>query len=295
MAINVQVFAQDDLLDILDSEAPQTKDYVTSTFKGTRILNGHSIENRKKGTLEFVISHRFGRVNLGADELYGLDQSNIRFAFEYGLTDDIMLGVGRSSFDKTYDGFIKYKALKQTSGKQSFPISLSVFGSVAYRTLKDFDPADEPSFSQKLSYVTQVLIARKFSPSFSLQLTPTFIHRNSVKIDQDPHNIYAMGIGSRLKLTKRISINGEYYYTANPLESIDASNSLAFGVDIETGGHVFQIILSNSITMIEKSFITESTDDFFEGDIHLGFNISRAFQFGKRKEKQLKKMKESEH
>ncbi|WP_298540170.1 DUF5777 family beta-barrel protein [uncultured Aquimarina sp.] len=290
--ISSQVFAQD-LLDILEDETPQTKNYITSTFKGTRILNGHSIENRKKGTLEFVISHRFGRVNLGADELYGLDQSNIRFAFEYGLTDDIMLGIGRSSFDKTYDGFVKYKFLKQSSGKNSFPFTASLFTSIAYRTLKDFDPNNEPSFSQKLSYVTQILMARKFSPGFSLQITPTYIHRNSVKINEDPHGIFAVGVGSRVKLTKRVSINGEYFYTANPLESIDASNSIAFGVDIETGGHVFQIILSNSITMIEKSFITESTDDFFEGDIHLGFNISRAFQIGNKKKKKLKAMKDA--
>ncbi|WP_035084173.1 DUF5777 family beta-barrel protein [Aquimarina latercula] len=291
-AMSSSSYAQD-LLDILEDETPQTKNYTTSTFKGTRVLNGHSVENRNKGTLEFVISHRFGRVNLGIDELYGLDQSNIRFAFEYGLSDNIMLGVGRSSFDKTYDGFIKYKFLKQSTGKGSFPFTASLFSSIAYRTLKDFDPENEPTFSQKLSYVSQILIARKFSPAFSLQITPTYIHRNSVKINDDPHDIFAVGIASRLKLTKRISINGEYFYTANPLESIDATNSLAFGVDIETGGHVFQIILSNSITMIEKSFITESTDNFFEGDIHLGFNISRAFQIGNKKKRKLNKMKNS--
>ena len=292
-AISSHTFAQD-LLDILEEETPQTKNYTAATFKGTRILNGHSVENRKKGILEFVISHRFGRVNLGADELYGLDQSNIRFAFEYGLSDDIMLGVGRSSFDKTYDGFVKYKFLKQSAGKNSFPFTASLFTSIAYKTLKDFDPENEPSFSQKLSYVSQVLIARKFSSAFSLQITPTYIHRNSVKINEDPHDIFAVGVGSRIKLTNRISINGEYFYTVNPLESINTSNSIAFGVDIETGGHVFQIILSNSITMIEKSFITESTDDFFEGDIHLGFNISRAFQLGKNKKKKLKAMKDAD-
>lgn len=289
-AIHYNVSAQD-LLDILDTETPQTKNYTSSTFKGTRILNGHSVENRKKETLEFVISHRFGRVNLGIDELYGLDQSNIRFAFEYGLTDNIMLGVGRSSFDKTYDGFVKYKFLKQSTGKNAFPFTASLFSSVAYRTLKDFDPEKEPTFNQKLSYVCQLLIARKFNASFSLQITPTYIRRNSVKTADDPHEIFAVGMGSRIKLTNRISVNAEYFYTINPLESIEASNSLAFGVDIETGGHVFQIILSNSITMIEKSFITESTDNFFDGDIHLGFNISRAFQFGKNKKKKRNKTK----
>lgn len=292
LAISSQTFAQD-LLDILEDETVQTKNYISSTFKGTRILNGHSIENRKKGALEFVISHRFGRVNLGIDELYGLDQSNIRFAFEYGLSDNIMLGIGRSSFEKTYDAFIKYQLLRQSSGKNSFPFAVSLFGSVAYKSIKDFDPADKPDASERLFYVAQVLMARKFGPAFSLQITPSYVHRNSVTIDEDPHDIFAVGIGGRIKLNKRVSFNGEYHYALDQLASINTTNSLAFGIDIETGGHIFQIILSNSITMIEKSFITESTDDFFEGDIHLGFNISRSFETGKRKKKKLKEMQKA--
>ena len=126
-------------------------------------------------------------------------------------------------------------------------------------------------------YVSQVLFARKVNESFSFQFTPTYVHRNTVRIDEDPHDIFALGFGSRVKVSKRVSINGEYYYAFNESTSINARNSLAFGVDIETGGHVFQIILSNAITMIEKSFITETTGNFFGGDIHLGFNISRTF------------------
>ncbi|MGY6648605.1 DUF5777 family beta-barrel protein [Wenyingzhuangia sp. IMCC45574] len=272
-----------DIDTLLEQEMPKEDTYTTATFKGTRILNGHSVENRKKGVLEFVIAHRFGRVNLGLDELYGLDQSNIRFAFEYGVTDDLMLGVGRSSFEKTYDGFFKYKLLKQK--EQGMPITVSAFGSAAYRTLKDFEPGKELSNNQKLTYVAQLLLARKFSSGFSLQIMPSYIHNNTVQHLNDPHDIYALGFGSRVKLTKRMSVNVEYHHTFNPLESINATNSLAFGVDIETGGHVFQIILSNSITMVEKGFITENTDRFFDGDIHLGFNISRAFQVRKNKKK----------
>ena len=274
-----------DLLNLLEEEAPKVKNYVSATFKGTRILNGHSIENRKKGVTEFVISHRFGRVNLGFDELYGLDQSNIRFALERGITDNLMLGIGRSSFEKTFDGFLKYKVLKQQTGKRVIPISASLFGSVAYRGIDDFEPGKELTFNQRLTHVAQLLIARKFNSNFSLQITPSYIHKNSVRTNEDPHDILAIGGGSRIKLTKRTSLNIEYHHTLNPLQSIDAVNSFAMGVDIETGGHVFQIILSNSITMIEKGFITESTDDFFKGDIHLGFNISRAFQSSKKKKK----------
>ena len=278
-SISLYSFSQDDLLDVLDTETPQIEkeDIVTSTFKGTRILNGHSIENRKEKELEFVISHRFGRVNLGFDELFGLDQSNIRFALEYGLNDNLTIGFGRSSFDKVYDSFLKYSWLKQKNGNKSFPFAVSLFGSLAVKTIKDYDPDNKRSFAESLTYVGQVLVARKVSQSFSYQITPTYIHRNTVKIDADPHDIFAIGFGSRIKLSKRVSLNSEYYYAFDESKSINVRNSLAFGVDIETGGHVFQLILSNAITMIEKSFIAETTGNFFGGDIHLGFNISRTF------------------
>ena len=274
--LSIQIPAQD-LLDILDSETPKTDNIVSATFKGTRILNGHSIENRKDKELEFIISHRFGRINLGFDELFGLDKSNIRFALEYGVNNNLTVGLGRSSFEKTYDGFLKYSLLKQKTGANSFPFAVSFFGSVAVKTLKDYDPADKRTFAESLFYVGQVLIAKKVSPSFSFQVTPTYVHRNTVRIAADPHDIFAVGLGTRMKLTKRVSFNSEYYFAFDQSKSIDARNSLAFGVDIETGGHVFQLILSNAITMIEKSFITETTDDFFAGDIHFGFNISRTF------------------
>ena len=267
-SISLYSFSQDDLLDVLDTETPQIEkeDIVTSTFKGTRILNGHSIENRKEKELEFVISHRFGRVNLGFDELFGLDQSNIRFALEYGLNDNLTIGFGRSSFDKVYDSFLKYSWLKQKNGNKSFPFAVSLFGSLAVKTIKDYDPDNKRSFAESLTYVGQVLVARKVSQSFSYQITPTYIHRNTVKIDADPHDIFAIGFGSRIKLSKRVSLNSEYYYAFDESKSINARNSLAFGVDIETGGHVFQLILSNAITMIEKSFIAETTGNFFGGD-----------------------------
>lgn len=272
-------YSQEDLLDILEEETTKKvpSEIENSIFKGTRILNGHSVKNRKDKELEFIISHRFGRINLGFDELFGLDQSNIRFAFEYGLNDNITIGIGRSSYEKTYDSFIKYSLLHQKSGENSFPLAISLFGSVAVKTLKDYPPTDKRSFAESLSYVGQVLIARKINSGLSLQLTPTYIHRNTVKIAEDPHDIFALGFGSRVKLSNRVSFNSEYFHAFNESVSINARNSLAIGFDIETGGHVFQLILSNSITMIEKSFIAETTGNFFGGDIHFGFNISRTF------------------
>lgn len=277
VALSTSIYSQDDLLDILNEETLEnaTEDIVTATFKGTRIVNGHSIENKKDKELEFIIAHRFGRINTGFYDLFGLDNANIRFALEYGFTDNLTIGAGRSSFEKTFDSFLKYSLVKQRRGENSFPFAISLFGSAAVKTQREEFPVVERSFAENLFYVGQVLIARKVSPSFSYQITPTYVHRNTVRVAEDPHDIFAVGFGGRIKLSKRVALNSEYYYTFN--EAINARNSLAFGVDIETGGHVFQIIVSNAITMIEKSFITETTGNFFGGDIHLGFNLSRTF------------------
>ena len=272
---SLQLSAQD-LLAILELEAPATENIVSATFKGTRIVNGHSIENRKDKELEFIIAHRFGKISTGIEELFGLDQSNIRFSFEYGLSDDLTVGLGRSSFEKTYDSYLKYSLLKQKIGVNSFPFAVSLFGSIAAKSQKAI-AGNERTLAESLYYVGQVLIAKKVNSSFSIQLTPTYVHRNLTALDADPHDIFALGFGTRLKLSKRVSLNAEYYQQFNKLEAINARNSLAFGVDIETGGHVFQIILSNAITMVEKSFITETTGNFLGGDIHLGFNLSRTF------------------
>lgn len=270
--------------DILKQESLSEETTVSGTFNGTRIMNGQSIETRQKGVLEFIIQHRFGRINSGWYELFGLDQSNIRFGLEYSVTNDLAIALGRSSFEKTFDGYVKYKILKQTTGVKSKPISLAFFGSATEKILRDYEPDDKPTFEDRLAYTSQLLIARKFSPSFSFQFTPTYIHFNTVPTHNDPNDIFALGFGARIKVSKRISVNGEYYYNINPFESIDTKNSLAVGVDIETGGHVFQIILTNSRSMLEKGFIAETTGDFFSGDIHLGFNISRDFYLNKSKD-----------
>ncbi|WP_236974018.1 DUF5777 family beta-barrel protein [Membranihabitans maritimus] len=281
--LNTTLSNSQDLLDILESETPKTTEIVSAIFKGTRIANGHSVETRKKGVLEFLISHRFGRVNGGFYQLFGLDESNIRFALEYAVSDNFTLGLGRSSFDKSYDGFVKYRLLQQKTSQNTFPVSVTLVGSMAQKTLRDYPADDKPDFNDRLAYTTQVLIARKFNSAISLQVAPTYIHRNTVPTFQDPHDILALGIGGRMKITNQVSVNAEYFYSFNPIESITPRDAFSISVDIETGGHVFQLMMSNAITMIEKSFITETTGNFFSGDIHLGFNISRAFHLGNKK------------
>ncbi len=278
----LQGFSQD-LEAILEAETSDTTLLVASTFNGTRLLNGHSIETRKKGILEFLISHRFGRVNSGFDQLFGLDDSNIRFAFEYAFTDDLTLALGRSSFEKTFDVYAKYRLLHQKTGENPFPFGITLFGSAVAKTIKDYLPENKPTFSEQLTYTGQVLVARKFNPNFSMQFTPTFMHFNTAPESNDPHDMFALGLGTRIKISKRVSLNAEYFYNLTPFESLDVKNSLAFGVDIETGGHIFQLIFTNAVSMIEKGFIAETNGGFFKGDIHFGFNISRAFQIKKTK------------
>jgi opacity protein-like surface antigen len=267
---------------MLNAETKPTVDFATATFKATRIINGHSIEQMKKKQLEFRISHRFGTLNSGAYGLWGLDQSVIHFSLEYGLKDWLMVGVGRGSLNKTYDSFAKFRLLRQSSGAKDMPISLSYFTSVELNTMMfPIRPAGATNyFSSRLVYVQQLLIARKFNDNFSFQLTPTYIHRNLTATELDKNDIFALGAGTRYKLSKRISVNAEYYYTLNPNAKVMDTryyNALGVGVDIETGGHVFQIMLTNSQGMREGSFIPATTGSWGKGDIRLGFNISRVF------------------
>lgn len=221
----------------------------------------------------------------GAYELWGLDQANIHFSLEYGILKWLMIGVGRGTYEKTYDGFAKFTILRQSTGAKEMPVSLSAFSSVAINSMKWTDPERTNYFSSRLSYVAQVLVARKFSPSLSFQLTPSYVHRNMVSTELDPNDLFAIGAGGRIKLSKRVSFNAEYYLLANPKEYMSQQiyNPLSVGVDIETGGHVFQILFTNSVAMIEKGFIGETTGSWAKGDIHLGFNISRVFNLKKQK------------
>jgi len=277
------IFAQEDLMNILDQNAPKEINYTTATFKSTRVMNGHSIERMPAGQLDVRISHRFGTLNSGAYNFFGLDQSNIHLGLEYGITKWLMIGVGRGSYEKTFDGFAKFSILRQSSGLKSMPVSLSVVTSAALKSIKFADQTRTNYFTSRMAYVAQILIARKISEGFSLQLTPSYVHRNLVATELDPNDVYAMGAGARLKLTKRISLNGEYYYIANPKTYLSQQiyNPLSVGFDIETGGHVFQLFFTNSLGMIEKAFIGETTTSWTKGGIHFGFNISRVFTLQK--------------
>jgi len=277
--ISLGIFAQDDLMNLVNQSTPKEINYTTATFKSTRIMNGHSIERMPHGQLDVRISHRFGTLNSGGYNFFGLDQSNIHLGLEYGITNWLMVGVGRSEFEKTFDGFAKFSILRQSTGAKNMPVSVSVLTSVALKTLKFTDQTRTNYFTSRLAYVGQILVARKINEAFSVQLTPSYVHRNLVATELDPNDIFALGAGARVKLTKRVSLNGEYYYIANPKTymSQQVYNPLSIGFDIETGGHVFQLFFTNSLGMTEKQFIGGTTGQWKKGDIHFGFNISRVF------------------
>ena len=264
----------DDLLSLIPDE--ETTEYVTASFKTDRVINLHSLENTAAGELDVKISHRFGFLSGGLYELFGLDQASIRIGGDYGITDRWMIGLGRSSYEKTYDGFMKYKLLRQSTGAKKMPVTLCVLGTMAIKTLKP--PEDrENYFSSKLYYTGQLIVGRKFSKVFSLQLSPSYVHRNLVQTEEEKNDVFALGAGARFKLGKRTSLNAEYIYVFPNQLAEGYHNSLSIGFDIETGGHVFQLHFTNSTSMIEKGFICENVGDWGEGDIHFGFNIARTF------------------
>lgn len=269
-----------DLLDLLGEDEPTTE-FTYATFKTTRIINGHSVENPADGVLLFMISHRFGKLNSGAYDLFGLDQATIRLGFEYGIGQRLSVGIGRSSYQKAYDGFVKYKILRQSSGDRTMPLTMTWFSSMDLFSLKWQDTERKNYFSSRMSFVHQLLLARKFSDKFSLQLSPTFIHKNLVLTEADDNDTYAIGIGGRLKLTQRVSVNAEYFYLMPGSVADNFVNPLSIGFDIETGGHVFQLHFTNTQPMFERGFITETRGKWTHGDIYFGFNLSRVFTIKK--------------
>lgn len=270
------LFAQEDLLSLLGEEEATT-DYAKASFKTSRVINLHSLENTASGVLDFKISHRFNTVQNGLYDFFGLDGANLRIGFDYGVTDRLAVGFGRSNYEKSLDAFAKYKILRQSKGKRNMPITLAVFGSVAMQTLKWANPDRDNHFSSRLYYTGQLIVGRKISEGFSLQLSPTIVHRNLVATFEESNDVLALGIGTRVKLSKRLALNLEYIYVLPDQLAPQFVNSLSVGLDIETGGHVFQLHFSNSRIMIEKGFIAETTNKWEDGGIHFGFNISRVF------------------
>lgn len=282
--LSMNVLAQDeDLLKLVGGDDKPKKEYVDYAFKSSRVIMSHSMEVIRPGVMDMRILHRFGNVNKGAYEFFGLDNATMRMGFDFGITRNLMIGVGRSTNKKELDGFIKYRLIHQAKGTRALPFSFLVVGGSSITLLKFADTSRKNFFSSRVAYYGQAIVGRKFSEGFSLQIMPTVVHRNLVPTFEDPSDLIAVGIGTRLKLSRRISLNVDYYYRVNPNTSDGTQNPLSIGFDIETGGHVFQVHFTNAVGMNEKVFLLETTNRWSNGDIQFGFNISRSFQIKKKK------------
>ena len=277
-------FSQDSLLSMLDdSSRTGTTFPVKGTFKAIHIINAQTVESPAKHDLNFIIMHRFGQLNDGAYNFFGLDNASIRLGLDYGITDRLGVGIGRSSLEKTFDGYAKYRLIDQTDGAKKFPVTISVLGALNHMTLR-LDTT--VSAKNKTTYVLEALIARKFSSALSLQISPTYIHFNRYPATRQAEDLFATMIGGRLKFTKRMAVTAEFnYIPEGKRDDLNIKNSLSLGFDIETGGHVFQLIFTNSGGMIESQYISKTDGDWGDGDIFFGFNITRNFSFGKDKNK----------
>lgn len=278
-ALNVR---SQDLLELLGDTIPQ-KEFITNAFKSTRVITGHSMEMTGKGVMDFRILHRFGRLNEGSYGAWGLDQATIRLGLDYGIGNRLMTGIGRSTNMKQVDGFLKYRLLWQGKGKGASPVSVILFTSGVRDGVHFADPERQNFESSRWNFAHQIIIGRKFNDVFSFQLVPSMVHRNLVGATEQSHDIYAVGGGMRLKLTKRIAITAEYYYNFPNQMDEGMTNPLSLGIDIETGGHVFQLHYTNSLGMNEPMYLTATDGSWGDGDVHFGFNLSRVFTISKPK------------
>lgn len=292
--VNSYAQAQPSALDELDEitkDDAQEPDYAFATFKGTRLINGHSIEMPAKGEMVLIFAHRFGSMENGFYDLFGLDRATMRMGVEYTPFENICVGFGRNTFRKTYDGFVKVKLLRQQKGLRNIPLSINFVSGIAYTNDRGFFPNEDVSPVSRFAYTNQFLIARKFSNAFSLQLMPTVVHKNLVRTAAEQNTFFSMGVGGRIKLTRRVSFNAEYYGLL-PNQDVPSPvghrvrNTVAFGFDIETGGHVFQLQFTNARAMYDGGYISETGADFFAANgtgMHFGFNFTRTFSFGKKR------------
>lgn len=276
--------AQNDLLSEIDTV--KTDNRVESVFKSLKIVNLESTKLAAKGDFYFIVAHRFGYVKHGFEDFFGMDDANTQIKFSYGVTNWLTAHVSRSGFQKTYEMALKYRLMTQE--KEGFPVTLVGFNSLAINTEMKKEDFPNLKFDNRLSYVTQLLISRKFTERLSLELAPTYFHENTIRDILDENNNvitpnpqsndqFALGMGGRYKLTKRWSVNVDYAAHLNRAKNSVFTNPLSVGVDLETGGHVFQMHFTNSRAMNEAGFLGQTTGDWGKGEISFGFNLVRVF------------------
>ena len=285
VCLSFSAIAQDDLLLMLDENS---ETLIFATFKSKKIINLQSVEQSAKNELDFVISHRFGPLNSGYSELYGLDVGSMRMIFDYGMTENISISLARSSSEKVIDASVKCRLI--TQGFKKSPVTISSYSSLFYDTLAaKWWAVDSITSNKNIGFQQQILIASKINSNLSVQLSP--IYTNYYECNQEDFtgekiNSLSLGIGGRYKINSSVSINSEWVPVLmnngdiiDPFKNNTTINSFSIGVDIETGGHVFQLFATNSSRMSDKGFVHQNTDKWNDGGVYFGFNISRIFNF----------------
>jgi hypothetical protein len=287
IVFSVEAQDADSLLAELELLVEEPAHEIMGTFKSTRVILGPSIERSKKNQLQFRVSHLFSSINSGYQNLYGLDNLvNMNLSFDYGISDRVQVGLSRSNKpDKTLMGNVKLSLVRQKTGNNTIPVSISYFSDIDWKTTHYSQPERNAYFVGRLDYVNMLLIGRKFNSRLSVQLSPSWIHRNLTESPLELNDLYLLGVSGRYMLNGHISINWEYFYTYPSEETIKIeNNSLALGFDIETGGHVFQLYFSNGLALHPGKFLINQNPDFFDGNVQFGFSIMREFNLAKRKD-----------
>lgn len=275
--LSFKVQAQDDLLNELNNETKNTKQFDLPAFKAMQIGNLQSTKIADKGDLYLIVSHRFGSFKNGIDDFFGLDQANTKIQLAYSFWEGVQLSLSRDSFEKTYSGTAKFRLAKQSN---EFPLNLVGYTSADINS--EIKKANYPNlkFGDRMTYTAQLLASRRISKKLSLEVAPTFVRQNLQDLNFTAgrnHNQFLMGLGGRLKVSKRMSINLDYAYNFNKHKDSKYNNPLTLGIDIETGGHVFQLLFSNARGSNDGAFLTKAQGDWTKGDISFGFNVVRVF------------------
>ncbi|GMN09029.1 hypothetical protein MTsPCn9_05150 [Croceitalea sp. MTPC9] len=281
LLIVVQESYSQDLLEILESEKQGENQFIPATFKMTRITIGHSTEVRDKGIMEVMTSSRFWNLPVDRSQSFVADRLSTRFALEYGVTDRLTFGTGATTFDGLFDAHLKYKLPLKNKNNVGRPFNITLFQNVSYNSSAIANQAINDDFSDRTAYTSQVLISKKVSKDFSIQISPTFVHKSLGLTDNDPNSFFAIGFGARYKLGGHLSLVSEYYHMFNPIESFDTYNPFAIGANWELGDIMLQFMLTNAVNMVEDTFITQTRNNFnFRNpNLNFGFNATYVIHF----------------
>jgi hypothetical protein len=270
-----------DILEQLEKErSDKNSEYVISTFKATRISIGHSIETRQKGALEVSFMSRYWNVPQDKSNSFIADRMTARFGLDYAFTDKFTFGIGAAAPSGIFDAFFKYRLLQQRLDKKGSPFGITLFQNATYRSRQFNGVERRNNFLDKTAFTTQVLIARKINSNFSLQISPTFIHRSTSSNPNNDHNHFAVGFGGRYRLSNHLSIVSEYYYLTNELESADTYGAFVLGANWDVGGLMLQFKMTNNPFFTEETFITQTGKNFNfrDGNFFFGFQATYYIQ-----------------